>query len=198
MKAPPDAPGRDAIRRLFNSNTDRVRGYIAFQTACKKLVPLAVRLVLRFARYTERRPRLHAGMPSMKTASKERSLRSRKRLARCPRPHVRLLQPQLRWSRPRSSPTTCTPCARDNGRRWTTRRHETEGSSVKLFNQRLTTLCPSPELSTPLRRTLTYALGRSGIARRDKHVQPTHSSLYKSSADPARRPPMAEPGRTQI
>jgi hypothetical protein len=32
-KEAPDAPGRDAVRRLFNSNTATVRGCIAFQTA---------------------------------------------------------------------------------------------------------------------------------------------------------------------
>ena len=40
-KAPPDAPGRDAVPRLLNSGTQprcTDRGCARFQTACKKLV----------------------------------------------------------------------------------------------------------------------------------------------------------------
>ena len=50
--------------------------------------------------------------------------------------------------------------------------------SGETINHRFTTLRPWCELSTVLRRTLTYTLGWSGNARRDLGGQPTHSSLY--------------------
>ena len=69
-----------------------------------------------------------------------------------------------RWSGRALSATTC--------------RVAHHRSSVTPAYHRLTTLRPSPELSTLLSRTLTYALVRSGRARRDLHVQPNHSTPY--------------------
>ena len=146
---------RHASSRLLDGCRLAAHESAPVETRLKKLNSVKNGMYLQLADCTERRPRLHAGMLSMKTASKERPLRRRQRLPRCPRASVRLPQSRIRWAWPRSSPTTCTPCARDNGRRRTTVRHVTEGSSVISFNQRLTTVGPSSELSTLLRRTLT-------------------------------------------
>ena len=56
-------------------------------------------------------------------------------------------------------------------------RAECYGCSTKVDNHRLTTMPPCYELTTLLRRTLTYALGRSGRARREKHGQLKDSTL---------------------
>ena len=53
----------------------------------------------------------------------------------------------------------------------TTCRAASEGCSAKVANYRFTTMPPGYKLTTLLSRTLTYELGRSGIARRDKHGQ---------------------------
>ena len=51
------------------------------------------------------------------------------------------------------------------------------GCSTKVDNHRLAAMPPCYGLTTLLRRTLIYALGRSGRARRDMGGQPTDSSL---------------------
>ena len=52
-----------------------------------------------------------------------------------------------------------------------------DGCSTKVDNHRLSTMPPCYELTTLLSRTLTYELGRSGIARREKHGQLNVSTL---------------------
>ena len=47
-----------------------------------------------------------------------------------------------------------------------------------MANHLFTVVPPCYELTTLLIRTLTYALGQSGIARRDKHGQLSHNTLY--------------------
>ena len=64
-----------------------------------------------------------------------------------------------------------------------------DGLSAKVDSHRFTTLRTCYELTTLLRRTLTYALGRSGRARRDLHGQLTDSTLYGA------RPANAQRGR---
>ena len=58
-----------------------------------------------------------------------------------------------------------------------TGREVSHGSTAKTANSRFTVLSPWYGLSTLSMRTLGYALGRSGSARRDMRVQPNHSSL---------------------
>ena len=119
---------RDGCSRLLDGC--RLTGHESapVETRLKKLNSVKNGMYLQLADCTERRPRLHAGMLSMKTASRERPLRRRQRLPRCPRASVRLPQSRIRWAWPRSSPTTCTPCARDNVSRRTTRRQACDGS----------------------------------------------------------------------
>ena len=50
-------------------------------------------------------------------------------------------------------------------------------SSTKVNNHRFMVVAPWYELTTLLRRTLIYLLGRSGRARRDMGGQPSHSTL---------------------
>ena len=108
-------------------------------------------------------------------------------LARCtqsPFAPVRLPQPPIRRTRPRSPPTTCWHLMRKRRRSATTVRAECYGCSTKVDNHRFTVVPPYYELTTLLRRTLTYALGWSGIARRDLHGQATDSSLYAQAPQP--------------
>ena len=58
-----------------------------------------------------------------------------------------------------------------------TGREVSHGSTAKTANLRFTVLRPWYELSTLSMRTLGYALGRSGGARRDLHGQANHSTL---------------------
>jgi hypothetical protein len=100
-------------------------------------------------------------------------------LARCTRSPfapVRLPQPPIRRTRPRSSPTTCWHLMRKRRRSTTTVRAACYGSSTKVDNHRFTVVAPWYELTTLLRRTLIYTLGRSGSARRDLHGQLSNSS----------------------
>ena len=98
-------------------------------------------------------------------------------LARCTRSPfdpVRLPQPPIRRTRPRSSPTTCWHLMRKRRRSAATVRAACYGCSTKVDNHRFTAVPPCYGLTTLLRRTLTYALGRSGSAgraRRDLHGQ---------------------------
>ena len=50
--------------------------------------------------------------------------------------------------------------------------------SAKVANHLFTVVPPCYELTTLLIRTLTYELGQSGIARRDKHGQLSHNTPY--------------------
>ena len=59
----------------------------------------------------------------------------------------------------------------------TTVREACDGFRAEVDNHRFSVLPLCYGLTTVLRRTLTYALGRSGRARRDLHGQLTHSSL---------------------
>ena len=61
-----------------------------------------------------------------------------------------------------------------------TGREVSHGLTAKTANNRFTVLRPWYGLSTLSTRTLGYALGRSGSARRDMRVQATDSSLYAS------------------
>jgi hypothetical protein len=102
-------------------------------------------------------------------------------LARCTRSPfapVRLPQPPIRRTRPRSSPITCWHLMRKRSGSATTVRAECYGYSTKVVNHRFTVVPPCYELTTVLRRTLIYALGRSDRARRDLHGQLSNSSLY--------------------
>ena len=102
-------------------------------------------------------------------------------LARCTRSAsapVRLPRPPIRRTRPRSSPTTCWHLMRKQRRSAAPVRAECYGSSTKVDNHRFTVVGPCYELTTLLRRTLIYLLGRSGRARRDMGGQPNHSTLY--------------------
>ena len=101
-------------------------------------------------------------------------------LARCTRSAftpVRLPQPPIRRTRPRSSPTTCWHLMRKRRRSAATVRAACYGSSTKVDNHRFTVVSPWYELTTLLMRTLNYALGRSGRARRDLHGQLSHITL---------------------
>ena len=60
----------------------------------------------------------------------------------------------------------------------TTGRRASDGCSAKVASHRFTALRPWSELFVLLRRRLSYALGRSGRARRDLHGQPAHNTLY--------------------
>ena len=102
-------------------------------------------------------------------------------LARCTRSPfapVRLPQPPIRRTRPRSSPTTCWHLMRKRRRSAATVRAACYGCSTKVDNHRFMVVPPCYELTTLLRRTLTYALGRSGRARRDLHGQLPHMTPY--------------------
>ena len=91
-------------------------------------------------------------------------------LARCTRSAfapVRLSQPPIRRTRPRSSPTTCWHLMRKRRRSAATVRAACYGCSTKVDNHRFMVVPPCYGLTTLLRRTLIYALGRSGRARRD-------------------------------
>ena len=59
-----------------------------------------------------------------------------------------------------------------------TGREVSHGSTAKTANNRFTLLRPWYGLSTLSMRTLGYALGRSGGARRDLHGQANHSTPY--------------------
>ena len=111
----------------------------------------------------------------------ERPARALLMLARCTRSAfapVRLPQPPIRRTRPRSSPTTCWHLMRKRSGSATTVRAECYGSPTKVVNYRFTVVPPCYELTTILRTTLSYAMGRSGRARRDLHGQLSHSTLY--------------------
>ena len=91
-------------------------------------------------------------------------------LARCTRSAsapVRLPQPPIRRTRPRSSPSTCWHLMRKRRRSAATVRAACYGCSTKVDNHRFMLVPPCYGLTTLLRRTLIYALGRSGSARRD-------------------------------
>ena len=99
LKEPPDAPGRDAVRRLFNCKVATVRGHLAFQTACKSLKPFPRSVFLQFSACA---PTLKVCPPHVMTsnpASPQAMLSS----PRCPCDAMRPPQAPIRSARPRST-----------------------------------------------------------------------------------------------
>ena len=150
------------------------------QTACQNSSPVTRTLFLRVAALAEaaagaaEQSRTNGAMLSESPAW---ALLMLARCTRSPFAPVRLPQPPIRRTRPRSSPTTCCHLMRKRSGSATTVRAECYGSSTKVVNHRFTVVPTCYELTTVLRRTLTYALGRSDRARRDLHGQLSHSSL---------------------
>ena len=68
-------------------------------------------------------------------------------------------------------------CQQSARRSMTTGRAVMHGFSAEVPNHRLTVVGPRYELTTVLRKRVTYALGRCGSARRDLHGQLSHSTL---------------------
>ena len=178
LKAPrARAPAHADGRHLQSRKLEDVR-FSALKTACQKLIPVTRTRVLRFAGSAgavagaAEQSRTNGAMLS------ERPARVLLMLARCTRSPfapVRLPQPPIRSTRPRSSPTTCWHLMRKRRRSAATVRAACYGCSTKVDNHRFTVVPPCHGLTTLLRRTLIYALGRSGRARRDMGGQPTHS-----------------------
>ena len=176
----PDAPGRDAVPSGYDCPACRDAARWTIKTACKKLVSLTSSACLRFAApagagaCAAEQSRTNGAMLS------ERPARVLLMLARCTRSAsapVRLPQPPIRRTRPRSSPTTCWHLMRKRSGSATTVRAECCGCSSKVVNHRFTVVPPCYELTTMSRTTLSYAMGRSGSAPSSDRGHPRISTL---------------------
>ena len=169
-KAPRARAPAHVVPRDLDSNTIPTVRCVTVKTAWQKLFSVTRERDLRFAASAgavagaAEQSRTNGAMLSESPAW---ALLMLARCTRSPFAPVRLPQPPIRRTRPRSSPTTCWHLMRKQRRSAATVRAECYGYSTKVDNHRFTAVVPCYELTTLLRRTLTYALGRSGRARRD-------------------------------